>query len=218
MERTIPAPKKTKPKAPSTPKAAAKKAPARKRTKSAGKTKPSAAKTKNKKKAFAAKPLKGARPKATRPKAAPPKATLLKSPAGRKAPPKSAPKAKASARLLNLALKSLDDDQAVDVSTIDLEGKTSIADHMIVASGRSQRQVGAMAMHLMQRLKAAGYRGVQVEGMPQNDWVLVDAGDVIVHLFRPEVRTFYNLEKMWSAELDEGAAPAHANGAERAHG
>ena len=217
MERAIPAPKKTKPKASTKPKAQAKKAPARKPTKAparkagaaktgATKTKPSAAKTRNKK-AFAAKPRKAAQLKATRPKAAPKKATPPKAPAVRKAPPKAA-KPKASAPLLKLALQSLDDDQAVDVATIDLEGKTSIADHMIVASGRSQRQVGAMAVHLMQRLKAAGYRGIQIEGMPQNDWVLVDAGDVIVHLFRPEVRTFYNLEKMWSVEFNEAAAEA----------
>jgi len=111
-----------------------------------------------------------------------------------------------SAALLKLALRSLDDDKALDVATILLAGKTTIADHMVVASGRSQRQVGAMAQHLAERMKAAGYRGVQIEGMPQCDWVLVDAGDVIVHLFRPEVRTFYNLEKMWAAEFDESAA------------
>lgn len=105
-----------------------------------------------------------------------------------------------------LALKSLDDDQAVDISTIPLAGKTSIADYMVVASGRSQRQVGAMADHLAQRFKAAGYRRVTIEGMPQCDWVLVDAGDVIVHLFRPEVRSFYNLEKMWSADFADPAA------------
>ena len=213
MERAIPAPKKTKPKAPT-----AKKAPARKLTKAparktgATKTKPSAAKAKNKKMAFAAKPLKAARPKAP-PKKAPPRKAAPPKATRPTATPKPA-KSKASTQLLNLALKSLDDDQAVDVSTIDLEGKTSIADHMIVASGRSQRQVGAMAVHLMQRLKAAGYRGIQIEGMPQNDWVLVDAGDVIVHLFRPEVRTFYNLEKMWSAEFNDAAAAD----AERAHG
>ncbi len=109
---------------------------------------------------------------------------------------------------MTLALKSLDDDQAVDISTISLAGKTSIADYMVVASGRSQRQVGAMADHLAQRFKAAGYRGVTVEGMPQCDWVLVDAGDVIVHLFRPEVRSFYNLEKMWSADFADPAAGA----------
>lgn len=79
---------------------------------------------------------------------------------------------------------------------VDLRGKSSIADHMVIATGASSRQVGAMADHLTQALKAAG-QGVAVEGMPQCDWVLIDAGDIIVHLFRPEVRSFYNLEKMW---------------------
>ncbi len=95
---------------------------------------------------------------------------------------------------------SLDSDQAEDVITIELAGKTAIADYMVVASGRSQRHVGAVADHLLRNLKATGYGGCQVEGMPNCDWVLVDAGDVIIHIFRPEVREFYNLEKMWSQE------------------
>jgi ribosome-associated protein len=81
-----------------------------------------------------------------------------------------------------------------------LKGKTSIGDHMVVASGRSQRHVGAMADQLVGKLKDAGYGRVRVEGLPHADWVLIDAGDVIVHIFRPEVREFYNLEKMWSAD------------------
>ena len=96
--------------------------------------------------------------------------------------------------------RSLDDDKAEEVVAIDLAGKTSIADYMVIASGRSTRQVGAMAEHLMQKLSQAGVKSVRVEGMPQNDWVLIDAGDVVVHLFRPEVRAFYNIEKMWSME------------------
>jgi ribosome-associated protein len=115
---------------------------------------------------------------------------------------------KAAAALLKVVERSLDDDQAVDVSIIDLAGKTSIADYMVVASGRSQRQVGAMAEHLAKRIKTEGFGRAHLEGMPQNDWVLVDAGDVIVHLFRPEVRTFYNLEKMWSADFDAEAEAA----------
>lgn len=93
--------------------------------------------------------------------------------------------------------KSLDDDKAEDVAVIDLAGKSSLADFMVIASGTSQRQVGAMAEHLRERAKAAGYPGLSVEGLPHCDWVLLDAGDVIVHLFRPEVRAFYDLEKMW---------------------
>ena len=100
-----------------------------------------------------------------------------------------------------LVEKSLDDDQAEDVVVIDLAGKTSIADYMIVASGRNTRHIAAMAMKLADRMKQAGLRGVEIEGLPQCDWVLVDAGDVIIHLFRPEVRTFYNIEKMWGLDL-----------------
>ncbi|MGF1639403.1 MAG: ribosome silencing factor [Rhodospirillales bacterium] len=94
---------------------------------------------------------------------------------------------------------SLDDDKAEDVVVIDLAGKTAIADHMVVASGTSQRQVGAMADHLREKIKHSGIASVAVEGAAQCDWVLIDAGDVIVHLFRPEVRAFYQLERMWDA-------------------
>lgn len=94
-------------------------------------------------------------------------------------------------------LDQLDEDQAQDLVSIPLAGKTSIADHMIVASGRSTRQVAAMAVKLAEKLKQAGYGPARVEGLPAADWVLIDAGDVVVHLFRPEVRSFYNLERMW---------------------
>lgn len=97
----------------------------------------------------------------------------------------------------------------METVVIDLAGKTSMADYMVIASGRSQRQVGAMADHLHKTLKSAGYGSVPVEGVPQCDWVLIDAGDIIVHLFRPEVRAFYNIEKMWSASLPE---PEQAGG------
>jgi ribosome-associated protein len=106
--------------------------------------------------------------------------------------------------LLGLVLGQLDDDQAQDVVTIPLEGKSSIADHMVIASGRSTRQVAAMAQKLSERVKRAGHGPVRVEGLPAADWVLLDAGDVVVHLFRPEVRSFYNLERMWAL----GEAPA----------
>ena len=86
---------------------------------------------------------------------------------------------------------------AQDVVVIDLAGKTTIADFMAIASGTSKRQIGAMAEHLRERMKADGFQGISIEGLTQCDWVLIDAGDVVVHLFRPEVRTFYNLEKMW---------------------
>ena len=96
-----------------------------------------------------------------------------------------------------LVLEQLEDDQAQELVSIPLAGKSSIADHMIVASGRSTRQVAAMAQKLAERLKAAGHGSPRVEGLPAADWVLIDAGDVVVHLFRPEVRSFYNLERMW---------------------
>jgi ribosome-associated protein len=96
-----------------------------------------------------------------------------------------------------LALASLDDDQAQEVVSIPLDGKSSIADHMIIASGRSNRQVAAIAQKLAERIKHGGFGNARIEGLPAADWVLVDAGDVIVHIFRPEVRTFYNLERMW---------------------
>jgi ribosome-associated protein len=95
-------------------------------------------------------------------------------------------------------LESLDDDQAVDVVTIPLAGKSSIADHMVIASGRSTRQVASMANKLADKLKQTYGRPVRIEGLPAADWVLIDADDVIVHLFRPEVRSFYNLERMWA--------------------
>ncbi|WP_374942080.1 ribosome silencing factor [Sphingomonas sp.] len=101
-------------------------------------------------------------------------------------------------------MASLDDDQAVDAISIPLAGKSSIADHMVIASGRSTRQVASMAAKLAERIKAETGRPTRIEGLPTADWVLIDAGDVIVHLFRPEVRSFYNLERMWSF----GDAPA----------
>jgi|GEM_PF-437338 len=102
--------------------------------------------------------------------------------------------------ILSLILSELDDDKAEDVVTIDLAGKSDIADYMVVASGRSLRHVGAMADKVVQRLKEAGVTGVGVEGASACDWVLIDAHDVIVHLFRPEVRAFYNIERVWSEE------------------
>lgn len=100
--------------------------------------------------------------------------------------------------LHKLVMASLDDDQAVETVSIPLAGKSSIADYMVVASGRSTRQVASMATKLAEKIKAEFGRTPRVEGLPTADWVLIDAGDVIVHLFRPEVRSFYNLERMWS--------------------
>ena len=102
------------------------------------------------------------------------------------------------AALHALILASLDDDQAVETVSIPLAGKTSIADFMVIASGRSTRQVASMAQKLAERIKGELKRQTRIEGLPTADWVLIDAGDVIVHLFRPEVRSFYNLERMWA--------------------
>lgn len=133
------------------------------------------------------------------------------------AKPKTAPKAKPAAKavapikieapkpkyhsdqpLLKIVMAQLEDAKAEDIIAINLDGKTAIADNMVVASGRSNRHVGAIADQLVEKLKEAGHRHIRVEGMDQCDWVLVDAVDVVVHLFRPEVRSFYNLEKLWS--------------------
>ena len=110
--------------------------------------------------------------------------------------------------LHRLVLESLDDDQAVEVVSIPLAGKSNIADHMVIASGRSTRQVASMAVKLSDKIKQQFGRTPRIEGLPAADWVLIDADDVIVHLFRPEVRNFYNLERMWAFgdESNVGAA------------
>jgi ribosome-associated protein len=115
--------------------------------------------------------------------------------------------------VLSAVVASLDGDKAEDVVVIDLAGKTSLADHMVIASGTSQRQIGAMADHILQKVKAIGVTSAAVEGASLCDWVLIDAGDVIVHLFRPEVRAFYALERLWGAPYLAGAGAgrdAHA--------
>ena len=108
--------------------------------------------------------------------------------------------ANAPGNILQTVLTSLEDAKAEDTIAIDIQGKSALGDYMVVASGRSHRHVGAIADRVVSDLKAAGFGPVRVEGHPHCDWVLLDAGDLIVHIFRPEVRTFYNLEKMWLAE------------------
>ena len=122
-----------------------------------------------------------------------PKAQKPRKPRGKK------PAAEKPKGALDTILAQLDDAKAEQIVTIRLDDKSAVADAMVVASGRSNRHVGAIADQLVQKLKEQGYRDLRVEGMPQCDWVLVDAGDVVVHIFRPEVRSFYNLEKLWSA-------------------
>ncbi|HVJ40794.1 MAG TPA: ribosome silencing factor [Dongiaceae bacterium] len=105
--------------------------------------------------------------------------------------------------VLKIVESSLDDDKAENIVSIDLRGKSNIADYMVIASGRSSRQLAAMAQHLDEKLHRLGVKDIAVEGKTQGDWVLLDGGDIVVHLFRPEVREFYNLEKMWGAEMPE---------------
>lgn len=109
-----------------------------------------------------------------------------------------------SRAIIDTVLASLEDSKAENIVSIDIHRKSSLGDFMVVASGRSNRHVAAVADHLLTALKDAGLGQARVEGMPTADWVLIDAGDVIVHVFRPEVRDFYNLEKMWQApDLEE---------------
>jgi ribosome-associated protein len=106
-------------------------------------------------------------------------------------------------RLQAVIVGSLDDDKAENIVTMDLEGKAMFCDRMVIASGLADRQISAMAEHLSVKLKDAGLKRVQVEGAGGSDWVLIDAGDIVVHLFKPEARTMYALEKMWGEDLDE---------------
>ena len=123
-------------------------------------------------------------------------------PIARKAPSKRKAPSPA-AGLLALIESSLDGDKAEDIAVIDMAGKSAIADFMVIATGHSQRHVASMAEHVRERVKAYSGHSSPIEGLTQGDWVLVDAGDVVVHLFRPEVRDVYNLEKMWSQALTE---------------
>lgn len=113
-----------------------------------------------------------------------------------------------SEKLLESVLASLEDDKAEEIVAVDLRGKSSIADHMVICSGRSSRQVAAISEKLVERLKHEFGRPCRVEGKDAGDWVLIDAGDVIVHVFRPEVREFYQLEKMWMPSAAQAGAQA----------
>jgi ribosome-associated protein len=115
-------------------------------------------------------------------------------------PPRELAEAQDSHDLLAHVTAWLDEAKAEEVVAIDIRGKSSIGDYMVIASGRSDRHVGAVSEQIERKLKERGHGRVRIEGRPQCDWVLIDIGDIIVHVFRPEVRAFYNLEKMWSAE------------------
>ncbi len=105
--------------------------------------------------------------------------------------------------ILKTAVSCLDDNKAEEIVSINLAGKSSIADYMVIASGRSQRQVSALADYVIKGLKQAGHKDIVVQGLEQADWVLIDAADVVIHIFRPEVRSFYNLDKMWGTALED---------------
>ncbi len=137
------------------------------------------------------------------------KTTAVKKPVAKKTAQKNTSKEDASNKALlgdklkKFVMKSLEDDKAEDIIAIDLRGHSALADYMFIATGRSSRQVGAIAHHLIERFKAAGIKHIRHEGMAQGDWVILDTGDVIVHVFQPEVRTFYNIERIWSPEMLE---------------
>ena len=111
-----------------------------------------------------------------------------------------------TASLLELVKKSLDEDKAEKIVTLSLKGMTDIADYMLIANGSSRRHVGSMADHIQRKFKSTGLKTIKAEGLDNCDWVLIDAGEIIVHLFRPEVRDFYNLDKMWTLPLNKSAS------------
>lgn len=149
------------------------------------------------------KPVKSAsKPVAAR-KVAPKKASVAKAAAPRK-PVKSKAPAGMPELIRDAALKVLDERQAEDIITVDLNGKSALADYIIIASGRSARQLTAIADYMREAFAKLGIRKFQVEGVPQGDWVLIDAGDVLIHLFRPEVRTYYQIESIWGVGAQAG--------------
>ena len=112
-------------------------------------------------------------------------------------------KALEAEEILKIAISNLEDNKAEEIVSINLAGKTTFADYMVIANGRSQRQVSALADYVVKGIKAGGHKDIVVQGLEQADWVLIDAGDVVIHIFRPEVRTFYNLDKLWGTAVEE---------------
>lgn len=141
-------------------------------------------------------------------KARPAKTATAKTAAAKQAPAPVEPTSPDAFELATMVVQQLDDDKAENILNIPLAGKSPMADAMIVASGRSARHVSALADHVSQKLKEAGASKVRVEGLPNADWVLIDAGDLIVHIFRPEVREFYNLERIWAGDTPTTARAA----------
>lgn len=130
--------------------------------------------------------------------------TAMQTSDAKKAPKKTQKAAIAAVQsVLETVMTCLEDSKAEEITTIDIQDKSALADYMVIASGRSNRHVSAVADHLLRELKSAGHKSIKVEGLQSADWVLVDIGDIIVHLFRPEVREFYSLEKMWQMPASE---------------
>jgi ribosome silencing factor RsfS/YbeB/iojap len=130
----------------------------------------------------------------------------------RKAAAPKPPKPERLDQMQAVIVESLEADKAEDVVTLDLAGRAAFTDRMVIATGIADRQIAAMAMHLEEKLEAIGVKRVQIEGAGGSDWVLIDAGDIVVHLFKPEARTLYGLEKMWGPDLDDPAPdPEPAN-------
>jgi ribosome silencing factor RsfS/YbeB/iojap len=138
----------------------------------------------------------------TAPPGTPRKKATVAGPARRRARAKPMP-AERLDELQKIIVASLEDDKAEDVVALDLAGRASFADRMVIATGLADRQIGAMATHLEEKLHQAGLKRIQIEGSGGSEWVLIDAGDIIIHLFKPEARAMYGLERMWGAELDE---------------
>jgi ribosome silencing factor RsfS/YbeB/iojap len=153
--------------------------------------------------------VRAAAPKPPSPPGTPRKKAVAAGPARRRAAPKRE-KAEADRldQLQSLIVTSLEDDKAESVVTLDLAGRAAFADRMVIATGIADRQIAAMATHLEEKLRAAGLRRIQIEGASGTDWVLIDAGDIVIHLFKPEARSLYGLERMWGADLDEEPATA----------
>ncbi len=151
----------------------------------------------------------GAAPKLPAPPGTPRKKAAAAGPARAKAPAKRerAEQDRLDA-LTKLIVASLEDDKAENVVMLDLAGRAAFADRMVIGTGIADRQIAAMATHLEEKLREAGLRRIQIEGASGTDWVLIDAGDIVIHLFKPDARSLYGLEKMWGAELDEEPATA----------
>ncbi len=154
-----------------------------------------------------ASPRKPSGPALPAPPGTPRKKAVAAGPKRVKAQPREAAETTRLDELQRVIVGSLEDDKAENIVTIELAGRAAFADRMVVATGIADRQIAAMATHLEDKLEEAGLKRVQIEGATGSDWVLIDAGDIVVHLFKPEARTMYGLERMWGAELDEESPP-----------